>query len=144
MAEATVAYWIKIEFERNQYVVDLDQISTFICHHQGKIDFCLPYTSQTIVVNYHNRAEDYQEIIAYINQLTNHSLMSNWIKIFYERKEYIIDLDRVGSFCYSQRGKISFWLQGINTPIILTPETDENSYYKILNFVKEKTGQSFT
>lgn len=137
-----MTYWIKIEFERHQYVVDLDQVSSFRCHPQGKIEFYLPHTSELIIINYHNRPDDYQHIITYLNQLTNHSLLGNWIKILYERKEYIIDLNRIASFCYSQQGKIAFWLPGMANPIILTPEADEQSYYKIFNFIQQKTGQS--
>jgi len=142
--EVIVAYWLKIEFERNQYVVDLDQINAFICHPQGKIDFYLPHTSVLIVINYHNRPDDYYEIISYLNQITNHSLMGNWLKFLYERKEYIIDLNRLGSFCYSKQGKISFWLPGITTPLIITQEADNQTYAKILNFIERKTGQSLT
>jgi hypothetical protein len=137
-----MAYWIKIEFERHQYVVDLDQISSFICHPQGKIAFYLPHTSDLIVINVHNRPDDYQQVKSYLYQLTHHSLLGNWIKILYERQEYIIDLQRIASFCYSKQGKISFWLSGMNNPIILTQEADPIGYDKILNFVAQKTGQS--
>ena len=138
-----VAYWIKIEFERNEYVVDLDQVNTFVCHPHKKIDFYLPNTSQMIVINYYNHSEDYKKIIDYINHITDHSVVGNWIKFLYERKEYVVDLNRIASFCYSPQEKISFWLPGVNTPIILTKEADKIGYSKILNFVKDKTGQSF-
>jgi len=138
-----VAYWIKIEFERNEYLVDLDSISTFICHPQGKIDFYLPYTSVMIVVNYYNRPDDYYEIFSYLNQISNHSLMGHWLKFPYERKEYIIDLNRIATFCYAKQEKISFWVCGQSNPIVITKESDENTYHKLLNFIEQKTGKTF-
>lgn len=65
-----------------------------------------------------------------------------WIKITYERNEYVIDLDRIVAFCHATSGKVSFALPDGNTTITVTQQNDPDGYQIILDFIEKRTGYS--
>ncbi len=135
-----MAYWIKINYERNEYVVDLDRLSAFACAPNGKITFWLPNSAIPIIINKQNNPEDYQQVLEYIQQVSAHSLAGSWIQVSYERNDYVIDLSRISSFCFSSSGRITFWLPDSSIPIIINEQKDQDTYQKLLNYIKRKTG----
>jgi hypothetical protein len=139
-----MVYWVKVEFERNKYLVNLDQISAFVFSPNGKITFWLPDSCQSIVVQRNNRLDDYQKILNYIKDLSLFSLGGSWLKIIYDRNEYIVDLNRISSFCYSANEKITFWLPEAKIPIVVTKQSDPEGYQKIIAFVMRTTGQNLS
>ncbi|MBD2021396.1 hypothetical protein H6F43_14545 [Leptolyngbya sp. FACHB-36] len=69
-----MAYWIKITYERNNYVIDLDRIPAFCQLPNGRISFALPDGSTTIVVNQQSDPDGYQLLVDYIEKQTGFSL----------------------------------------------------------------------
>jgi len=69
-----VAYWIKITYERNTYVIDLDRVTAFCQAPNGRVSFTLPDSSTMIVVNQQSDIAAYQTILDYIEKHTGHSL----------------------------------------------------------------------
>jgi hypothetical protein len=67
----------------------------------------------------------------------------NWLRIFYDRSDYLIDLDQISAFCHSPNGKLTFWLPESSIPVIISTQSDPESYYRVMDFIKQKTGQSF-
>jgi hypothetical protein len=135
-----VAYWVKINYERNDYVIDLDRLCAFACAPNGKITFWLPNSTLPIIVTQQSNPEGYQQVLEYVQQVTDHSLSGSWIQINYERNDYVIDLNRISSFCHSPNGRLTFWLPDSSIPIIITEQKDLDTYQKILDFIKRKTG----
>lgn len=68
--------------------------------------------------------------------------MAHWIKLTYERNNYVIDLDRIVAFCQLPNGRISFALPAANTTIVVNQQSDPDSYQAILEYIKQQTGQS--
>jgi hypothetical protein len=68
-----VAYWIKITYDRNTYVIDLDRVTAFCYVPNGRISFALIDGNTTIVVNQQNDPSGYQTILDYIEKRTGHS-----------------------------------------------------------------------
>ena len=135
-----MAYWIKVTYERNEYVVDLDRLSAFACAPHGKITFWLPNSSVPIIINQQSNPEDYQKVLDYIQHVSAHSLSGSWVQISYERNDYAIDLNRISSFCYSPSGRLTFWLPDSSIPIIINEQKDPDTYQKILDYIQRKTG----
>ncbi|MBE9128758.1 MULTISPECIES: hypothetical protein [unclassified Coleofasciculus] len=135
-----MAYWIKITYERSDYVIDLDRISAFACAPSGKITFWLPNSAHQIIINQQSDSEGYHQILDYIKEVLAQSLSGSWIRVNYERNEYIIDLNRISSFCYASRSKLTFWLPDSSIPIIISEQNDPDTYQRILDYVKRKTG----
>lgn len=135
-----MAYWIKVTYERNEYVVDLDRLSAFACAPNGKITFWLPNSSIPIIINQQSNPEGYQQILDYIREVSAHSLAGSWLQITYERNDYIIDLNRISSFCHSSSGRLTFWLPDSSIPIIINEQKDPDTYQKLLDYVKRRTG----
>jgi hypothetical protein len=135
-----VAYWIKVNHERNEYVVDLDRLSAFVCSPNGKITFWLPNSSLPIILNQQGNPDGYQQVLDYVQQVSTYSLSGSWIQINYERNDYVIDLNRISSFCYSPSGRITFWLPDSSIPIIINEQKDPDTYLKLIEFIKRKTG----
>lgn len=135
-----MAYWIKVTYERNEYVVDLDRLSAFACAPNGKITFWLPNSSIPIIINQQSNPEGYQQILDYIRDVSAHSLAGSWLQITYERNDYIIDLNRISSFCHSSSGRLTFWLPDSSIPIIINEQKDPDTYQKLLDYVKRRTG----
>ena len=63
-----MAYWIKINYERSIYLIDLDSITAFCCQPNKRITFWLPNTNQEIVLNKQNCEYDYYLILEYIKK----------------------------------------------------------------------------
>ena len=137
-----MAYWIKVNYERNEYVVDLDRISAFVCTPNGRITFWLPDSSIPLIINSHNNPECYQDVVDYINQITSHSIAAYWIKILYDRSEYVIDLNRISAFCHSSSNRLTFWLAASTIPIVINKHGDPDTYQRLLDYIKQRTGHS--
>jgi hypothetical protein len=135
-----VAYWIKVNYERNEYVVDLDRLSAFACAPNGKITFWLPNSALPIIINQQSNPESYQQLLDYIQQVSAHSLSSSWIHLSYDRNDYIIDLNRISSFCYTSTNRITFWLPDSSIPIVINEQKDPDAYQKLVDYIARKTG----
>jgi hypothetical protein len=68
--------------------------------------------------------------------------VASWIKLVYDRNTYIIDLDRVSTFCYTENGRISFSVLDGSITIVMNQQSDAASYQAILDYVKQTTGLS--
>jgi hypothetical protein len=65
-----------------------------------------------------------------------------WIKLTYDRNTYVVDLDRVSAFCYTQNGRISFSiLDGIVT-VVINQQSDPVTYQVVMDYVQRTTGLS--
>jgi hypothetical protein len=62
------------------------------------------------------------------------------VKISYERKEYVVNFERVSAFCYEQNGRVTFWLPDCAIPIIVNPQSNQQDYQKILEYIESVTG----
>lgn len=65
-----MAYWIKITYDRNTYVIDLDRVSSFIYTPNGRISFCLPDGGNCLIINQQSNSEAYQKLLDYIEKTT--------------------------------------------------------------------------
>ncbi|MDZ7959680.1 MAG: hypothetical protein RMY34_17655 [Aulosira sp. DedQUE10] len=140
-----MVYWVKILYERKQYVVNFDRINAF-CHEQnGRVTFWLPDCAIPIVINPQNNHQDYQKILTYIERVTGVELEdAYWVKIIYENNEYVINLNCISSFCQESNGRITFWLPDGTIPIIINPMSNPESYQKVLQYVQKATGYSLS
>ena len=67
--------WIKINYDRKEFAIDLSRISSFICEQNGRlISFCLPDSANNIILMREGTSEDYQKVQEYIKTMTGHSL----------------------------------------------------------------------
>ncbi|ARV58268.1 hypothetical protein BZZ01_06130 [Nostocales cyanobacterium HT-58-2] len=137
-----MAYWVKIHYERNEYVVNFEHVTAFCHERNGRVTFWLPDCAMPIVVNPQNNLEDYQKILEYIEHITGLGFeYSYWVKINYERNEYIVNLDSISSFRYEpNNGRITFWIPDGNVPIIINPVSNPESYQKVLEYIQNTTG----
>ncbi len=69
-----MAYWIKIAYDRNTYVIDLDRIAGFCYTPNGRISFSLPGDSTAFIISQQSNPEAYQEILAYVEKTTGFPL----------------------------------------------------------------------
>jgi hypothetical protein len=65
--------WLKIVYERNIYVVDLDCISTFVCAENGRLIFWLPDGKLQIVIHPKSNPQVYQQILNYVEKIAEQS-----------------------------------------------------------------------
>jgi hypothetical protein len=65
-----------------------------------------------------------------------------WIKITYERNDYVINLARIATFCRTPSGRISFAVPDSNITIVLNPQSNPEAYQQILDYIKKQTGYS--
>lgn len=137
-----MTYWIKMNYERETYIIDLDSISAFASGLNQRITFWLPNNGKPIIINNSSNPKTYEDILAYIQRITIQPLGNYWIKILYDRQEYIIDLNCVNSFVFDASKRIMFWLPDSKEPIIINPQTNSETYSKILDFIHQKTGYS--
>jgi hypothetical protein len=136
-----VAYWVKIQDQRKEYVINLERVNTFCYEKNGRITFWLPNSSIPIVINPHSNEEDYQKISEYVEYVQGLELENAyWVKITYDRKEYLINLHCISSFCHEQNGRLTFWLPDINYPIIINPTSSPESYQKVVSYLETHTG----
>lgn len=138
-----MAYWVKIQDQRKEYVINFDCVNVFCYEKNGRLTFWVPNSSITIVINPHSNGEDYQKISEYIQYAQGLELDTTyWVTITYDRKEYIINLNCISSFCYEENGRISFWLPDVSFPIIINPVSNLESYEKVVQYLKKHTGYS--
>ncbi|MFQ4141151.1 hypothetical protein [Chlorogloeopsis sp. ULAP02] len=139
-----MAYWMKINYERREYVVNFERVSAFCYEQNGRITFWLPDSAIPIIINPQTNQQDYQKILEYVEQFTQPELARNhWVKIYYERNEYLINLNCISSFCYEPaNGRITFWLPDGIIPIIINPASNPASYEKVLSYIRNTTGYS--
>ncbi|UBF24592.1 hypothetical protein K9N68_23335 [Kovacikia minuta CCNUW1] len=69
-----MAYWIKLTYERNTYVIDLDRVAAFCYVQNGRISFSLVDSNTAVIVNQQNDPATYQSILDYIEKRTGHTL----------------------------------------------------------------------
>ena len=135
-------YWIRVNYERNEYIVDLERISAFACAPNGRITFWLPDGGIPIIINKQSNQEGYYQVLDYVQRLSDHLLAANWFRVIYDRHEYIVDLNRISSFCYGL-GRLKFWLPDSSIPIIISKHSDPDSYEKLIDYIQRKTGHTF-
>ncbi len=137
-----MAYWIKISEDRKEYIVNLDRIGAFCVEPNQRIKFWLPDSGQPIVVNGQSNPEVYQMLCNYIDKTLSQVTHDYWIRIEYERKEYLINLARIHTFTCDTGKRITFWLPDGVEPIILNPQTYPEVYHQVQDYIRTTTGYS--
>ena len=140
-----MAHWIKINYERSIYLIDLDSITAFCCQPNKRITFWLPNTNQEIVLNKQNCEYDYYLILEYIKKKIEIGYKTHneyWVHIIYERHEWFINFNSITTFAWEPNGRITFWLPDSTKDIIINPNNDLEAYEKVLKFVNKVTGNS--
>ncbi|MEG3894506.1 MULTISPECIES: hypothetical protein [unclassified Microcoleus] len=67
--------WIKINYDRKEFAIDMSRISSFSCEQNGRlISFYLPDSTTNIILMREGNSDDYQRIQEYIKNTTGHSL----------------------------------------------------------------------
>lgn len=139
-----MAYWAKIVYEKNEYVVNFERVTAFCCEANGRVTFWLPDCAIPIVINPLSNPQDYEKVLEYIKRFTELEFENTyWVKIFYDRNEYIINLNCISSFCHEPNGRITFWLPDSTIPIIINPTSNPESYKKVLEYIHKETGYHF-
>lgn len=140
-----MAYWVKIIYDRENYVIDLDRVSAFSVSSNKKITFSLPDGGGAICIHPQSNAESYQKVFNYLEKIHHKTTVSaDWIKFNYEREEYLIDLNRIGAFSEDPNThKISFWLPDSGTKMILHPQSNGDAHRKVIEYIENKTGYYF-
>ncbi|NJR50525.1 MAG: hypothetical protein HC780_14110 [Leptolyngbyaceae cyanobacterium CSU_1_3] len=69
-----MAFWIRLIYERNVYVIDLDRVAAFCQISKGRISFGLPDGETTIVVHRQTDPESYLALLDYVESRTGHRL----------------------------------------------------------------------
>lgn len=69
--------------------------------------------------------------------------MAYWIKFSYDRKEYIVDLDRVSGFAYEPNARITFWLPDSAYPIVINPQAHPELHKSVLSYIQHVTEIAF-
>ncbi len=146
-----MAYWIKINYERSIYLIDLDSITAFSFHQNKRITFWLPNSSQPIILNQQNpenqeNFEDgYDLVLEYIKKKIEIGYQTHnecWVKILYDRHEWFINLSCITTFAWESNGRITFWLPDSTKDIIINPNSNPEAYQKVLEFINKVTGYS--
>lgn len=140
-----MAYWVKILYERKEYVVNFDRVNAFCYEKNGRVTFWLPDCAIPIVINPQSNLADYQKVLDYLEYVTDLEIENaHWVKIIYEKNEYIVNLTCISSFCQEPNNRITFWLPDGTIPIIINPVSNPESYDKVLKFVQKSTGYSLS
>ncbi|MBE9004897.1 hypothetical protein IQ259_07570 [Fortiea sp. LEGE XX443] len=138
-------YWMRIFYERKEYVINFDRVNAFCYEKNGRVTFWLPDSAIPIVINPQSNLEDYHKVIKYLEKVTDVEVENiHWVKIIDDKNEYIVNLNCISSFCQESNGRISFWLPDGTIPIIINPLSNPDSYQKVLQFVKNTTGYSLS
>ncbi|NEQ73250.1 MAG: hypothetical protein F6K23_09270 [Okeania sp. SIO2C9] len=140
-----MAYWIKIDYERSIYLIDLDSITAFSCKSNKQITFWLPNSSQPIILNKQSCEHDYQLVLKYIKEKIEINCPTNdecWVHIIYDRHEWFINLNCITTFASEPNGRITFWLPDSTKDIIISPNIDPEAYEKVVEFITKITGYS--
>ncbi len=69
-----MTYWIKLTYDRNTYVIDLDRVTAFCYLPNGRISVALLDGNTTIVVNQQSDPASYQALLDYIEKRTGLTL----------------------------------------------------------------------
>ncbi|MEA5580553.1 hypothetical protein VB620_04255 [Nodularia harveyana UHCC-0300] len=140
-----MAYWVRILYDRKKYIVNFERVNAFCHEENGRMTFWLPDSAIPIVLTPQTHLDDYEKLREYLKYISGLELDdSYWVKIIYERKEYIVNLISISSFCQETNGRITFWLPDGTIPIIISPVSNPESYKKILSFVQQSTGYSLS
>ncbi|AMW30240.1 MULTISPECIES: hypothetical protein [Arthrospira] len=67
-------FWIKFNYDRNEYIIDLSRIQVFSCDGTQRIVFWLANTHEQVVINRHSNPGTYQRIQDYIYKTTGYSV----------------------------------------------------------------------
>jgi hypothetical protein len=137
-----VTYWIKISYERNEYVIDLDRVSAFAYEPNGKLSFWLPDNGFPIMLNPQGHPEAHQKVLTYIEQVRGETFENFWVEIYYERNKYLINLKSISAFSSEPNGRITFWLPDGAIAIIINPQSNKEAYQKVVNYIKHETGHT--
>lgn len=70
-----MAYWIKLIYDRNTYIIDLDRVSAFCHTSNGRISFSVLDGNTTIVITHQSDPTTYQAILDYVEKQTGLSLL---------------------------------------------------------------------
>ncbi|MEG4351952.1 hypothetical protein QUA70_15785 [Microcoleus sp. LAD1_D5] len=66
--------WIKINYDRKEFAIDMSRISSFACEQNGRLSFCLPDSATNIIILRQSNPDAYQEIQEFIKKTTGQSL----------------------------------------------------------------------
>lgn len=143
-----MTYWIKLNYDRNAYIIDLERLGAFCLSKNGKITFWLPDGGFAIFLHPQSNPEAYQLVTTYLKTIAaaqNGHRNGYWVKINYERDEYVINLNCISAFSREPSGqRISFWLPDSDKqPIILHPQSNKEAYHLVQDYIKKKTGLSW-
>ena len=69
-----MAYWVKINYERNVNVIDLERISAFAYTPNGRLSFYLPEGGTHVILNPQGNADAYQQVLKFLEKTTGHTL----------------------------------------------------------------------
>ena len=144
-----MTHWIKVNYDRNTYIIDLERITAFCLSQNGKLTFWLPDGAFPIFIYPKSSPEVYQILINYLNKIVaqqNRNLHNGyWIKIDYDRSKYVINLNCISAFCREPSGsRISFWLPHSDKQlIILHPQSSKEAYQLVQDYIDKKTGLSW-
>lgn len=69
--------------------------------------------------------------------------MAYWIKFSYDRREYIVDLDRVSGFAYEPNARITFWLPDSAYPVVVNPQAHPEIHQSLLSYIQHVTQIAF-
>ncbi|MFP5274212.1 hypothetical protein [Coleofasciculus sp.] len=72
-------HWIKLSYERNTYLIDLNRISSFIFANNGRLIFWLPDGKVRMIIHPKTNPEAYQQILDYVEK-TAGKLISSTVK----------------------------------------------------------------
>ena len=67
-------WWIKINYDRKEFTIDMSRITSFACEGNGRLSFFLPDSATNIIILRQSNPEAYQEIQEYIKTTTGQSL----------------------------------------------------------------------
>lgn len=137
-----MTYWIKISYERKEYVIDLERVCAFAYETNGRLTFWLPDSAFPIVINPQGHPDAYQKVASYIQNVSGQTFNGYWVKITYERNDYVINLKGISTFCCEPNGRISFWLPDGSIPVVIHPQSNRDAYDKIISYIQHETGYS--
>jgi len=61
-------HWIKLSYERDTYLIDLNRISTFVWAKNGRLIFWLPDGKVRLIIHPKTNPDAYQEILDYMQK----------------------------------------------------------------------------
>lgn len=67
-------HWIKLNYERNTYVIDLNRISSFVWADNGRLIFWLPDGKVRMIIHPKTNPEAYQKILEYVKETVGQPL----------------------------------------------------------------------